>query len=159
MQARLRRRLGATLAASAAFLGAAGCEQPTPVVTLYSGGTSLYDEAYSYCFDGQDPGVEPGAAGACRYDADREPKKLGVRPGDVVVVDVDREIADSGWYVVLRGAEPNQQVRLATQQEHVTSFQPDFTQSAVITVQVQKLTDTSENAQSIGVWQFELFPE
>ena len=159
MQARLRRRLGATLTASAALIALTGCEQPTPIVTLYSGGTSLYDDAFSYCFDGQDPAKEPGTAGACRFDADRQTKKLGVRPGDVVVVDVDRDIAEKGWYVVLRGAEANQQVRLATQQEHVTSFQPDFTQSPTITVLVQKLTDTSDTAQSIGVWQFELFPE
>ena len=159
MQARVRRRLGATLAASAAILGLSGCERPTPIVTLYSGGTSLYDEAFSYCFDGQDPGKEPGSEGACRFDADRQTKVLGVHPGDEVVVDVDRDIADKGWYVVLRGTGPNQQTRLATQQEHVTSFQPDFTQSPTITVLVQKLTEASDTAQSVGVWQFTLVPE
>ena len=159
MQARLRRRLGATLTASAALFALTGCQEPTPIVTLYSGGTSLYDEAFSYCFEGQDPGKEPGAEGACRFDADRQTKVLAVRPGDEVVVDVDREIADSGWYVVLRGTQATQQTRLATQQEHVTSFQPDFTQSPTITVLVQKLTDTSDTAQSVGVWQFTLVPE
>ena len=160
MQAR-RRRLAATVAASAALIGLTACERPTPIVTLYSGGTSLYDEAFSYCFPGQDPAKEPGTPGACRFDADRQPEVLEVRPGDEVVVDVDREIADSGWYVVLQatvGGQPRSS-RLATQQDHVTSFQPVFTQPPTIRVQVHKLEAPRDDAKPVGVWQFTIVPK
>ena len=50
MQAR-RRRLTASLGALAAVLALSGCERPTPIVTLYSSGTSLYDEAVTLIVD------------------------------------------------------------------------------------------------------------
>lgn len=159
MQSR-RRRLTAALGACAAVLGLAGCERPTPIVTLYSSGTSLYDYALSYCFEGQDPAREPGTEGACRFDtAGRSAKVLEVRPGEEVLVDVDRELSESGWVVVLRGSQQGQASRLATQEdEHVTHFQPDFTQSPVITVEVQRLERPAEDARPTGIWQFQIVP-
>ncbi len=157
MQARRRRRLAAVVGVSAALVGLTACERPTPAVTLYSGDTSTYDEAFSYCFDGQDPSKQPGEAGACRFDSERVPDVLTVRPGDEVLVDVDEELTGNGWFVVLRGAG-GQASRLAVQTEHVTSFQPDFSQSPTITVQVQRLSAPREDAQVTGVWQFTIVP-
>ena len=159
MQAR-RRRLIASLGACAALVGLTGCEKPTPAVTLYSSGTSIHDTALSYCFPGQDPSLVPGTEGSCRFDTEgRVAKVLQVRPGEEVLVDVDRAIADSGWFVVLRGREQGQQSRLATQQdEHVTRFQPDFSQSPLITVEVQKLESTADDARPVGIWQFQIAP-
>ncbi len=159
MQAR-RRRLIASLGACAALAGLTACEKPTPLVTLYSSGTSINDVALSYCFPGQDPAKEPGTEGSCRFDTEgRMAKVLEVRPGEEVLVDVDREISESGWFVVLRGQQQGQQSRLATQQhEHVTRFQPDFTQSPVITVEIQKLASAAEDARPVGIWQFQVAP-
>lgn len=158
MQAR-RRRLAAVLGASAALLGLTGCEKPTPLVTLYSGNASINDRAFSFCFEGQDPAKEPGTEGACRFDTDggRQPKVLTVRPGDEVTVDVDKDLADAGWFVALRGAGSTSS-RLATQSEHVTSFQPDFSASPTITVEIQKLEEPKDDAQPVGVWQFAVVP-
>lgn len=158
MQAR-RRRLVAAFGVAAALAGVTGCEKPTPLVTLYSGGTSINDKAFSYCFEGQDPAKEPGTQGACRFDTGdgRRPKVLTVRPGEDVLIDVGKAVADAGWFVALRGAG-GQSSRLATQSEHVTSFQPDFSQSPTITVQVQKLESAKDNAQPVGVWQFAIVP-
>ena len=160
MQAR-RRRLSASLGAIAALALLTACEKPTPLVTIYSSGTSINDEALSYCFPGQDPAREPGTEGACRFDTEgRVAKVLEVRPGEEVLVDVDRELSESGWVVVLRGSQAGQQSRLATQQEeHVTRFQPDFTQSPVITVEIQKLEGTAEDARPLGIWQFQIAPK
>lgn len=151
-----RRRLAVALAAAAALVGLTGCDKPTPLVSLYSGNTSINDTALSYCFEGQDPAKEPGTEGACRYDT-HTPKVLDVRPGDEVTVDVAKDLADAGWFVALRGAN-NQVSRLATQSEHVTSFQPDFSQSPTIVVEVQKLVTPDDNAKSVGVWQFTIVP-
>lgn len=159
MQAR-RRRLIASLGACAALVGLTACEKPTPSVTIYSSGTSIHDSALSYCFEGQDLTREPGTEGACRFDTeDRVAKVLEVRPNEEVLVDVDREISESGWLVVLRGSQPGQQSRLAIQQdEHVTRFQPDFSQSPVITVEIQKLERPAEDARPTGIWQFQIVP-
>ncbi len=158
MQAR-RRRLVAVLGASAALAGLTGCEKPTPLVTLYSGNESINDSAFSFCFEGQDRAKEPGTPGACRYDTGdgRQPKVLTVRPGDEVTVDVDKDLAEAGWFVALRGAQ-GRSSRLATQSEHVTSFQPDFSESPTITVEVQKLESPRDDAKAVGVWQFVIVP-
>jgi hypothetical protein len=154
-----RRRPAAALALGLALAGLAGCDKPTPIVTLYSGDSSVNDAAFSYCFSGQDPAKQPGTAGACRYatGGGRTPKVLKVRPGDEVTVDVDKDLADKGWFVALRGAG-GQTSRLATQSEHVTSFQPDFSQSPTNTVEIQKLASASDNAKPQGVWQFAIVP-
>ncbi len=153
------RRLTAVLSAAVALVGLTGCQKPTPIVTLYSGHSSTYDTAFSFCFPGQDPGKAPGDGGACRYETGggRSPKVLTVRPGDEVTVDVDKDLADAGWFVALRGAG-GQASRLATQSEHVTSFQPDFSQSPTITVEVQKLESARNGAKPLGVWQFAIVP-
>jgi hypothetical protein len=158
MQAR-RRRLAVALAASAALAGLTGCEKPTPLVTLYSGNETVHDEALSFCFPGQDPAKAPGSEDACRYDTSsgRKLKVLSVRPGDEVTVDVSKDLADAGWFVALRGAN-DQANRLATQSEHVTSFQPDFSQSPTYVVEVQKLERPAEDAKPVGVWRFTIVP-
>lgn len=155
-----RRRLAVALGTAAALVGLTGCQKPTPLVTLYSGSTALHDVALSYCFSGQDPAKQPGATGACRYDtpSDRRTKILRVKPGAEVLVDVSKTLADSGWFVALRGAN-NQVSRLATQQkQHVTSFQPDFSQSPTIVVEVHKLVSPSDTAATVGLWQFDIVP-
>ncbi|HEU0100920.1 MAG TPA: hypothetical protein VFR07_01205 [Mycobacteriales bacterium] len=151
-----RRRLAVALAASVALVGLTGCEKPTPIVTLYSGSTSLYDEALSFCFEGQDPATPPGTDGACRYE-ERSLKILEVRPGDEVTVDVDKDLADAAWFVALRGTD-DRSSRLATQEEHVTSFQPDFSVSPTFVLEVQKLESAAEGAKTVGVWRFTLVP-
>jgi len=154
-----RRRPAAALGIALALAALAGCEKPTPIVTLYSGNASVNDDAFSYCFSGQDPAKQPGTDGACRFatGSERAPKVLKVRPGDEVTVDVDKDLADKGWFVALRGAG-GQTSRLATQSEHVTSFQPDFSQSPTITVEIQKLASAADNAKPQGVWQFAIVP-
>lgn len=152
-----RRRLAVALAASAALVGLTGCERPTPPVTLYSGNTSIHDSALSYCFEGQDPTAQPGTAGACRVEEGRTPKVLEVRPGDEVTVDVSKDLADAGWFVALRGTN-GQAARLATQSEHVSSFQPDFSQSPSYVVEVRKLESAADDARPVGLWSFTILP-
>ncbi len=153
------RRLVAVLGTAAALVGLAGCERPTPLVTLFSGTTSLYDHAWVYCFEGQDPAAEPGTPGACRFDTqDRTQKVLEVEPGDEVLVDVDRDLVHTGWFVALRPREGDAQ-RLATQTEHVTRFVPDFNRSATYVLEIRKLENPRDDARPTGLWQFALVPK
>ena len=153
-----RRRSVAVLGACAALLSLTGCERPTPLVTVYSGDTALNDRAFSYCFPGQDPAKEPGTEGACRFDTQgRKPEVLKVKPGDQVVIDVDKDLANSGWTAVLRapGGQPG---RLAVQTGHVAFFEPDFSRSPQLTLEVLKLNAPRDDARAVGIWQFVLVP-
>ncbi len=153
-----RRRPAAALAAALALVGLTACQKPTPIVTLYSGGATLHDNAFSYCFPGQDPAQQPGGADSCRFDTggDRAPALLRVKPGGSVLVDVDKDLADTGWFVALRGRD-SQASRLPTQTGHTVTFSPDFSQSPTITVQVTKLS-SADNGRPVGVWQFVIAP-
>lgn len=151
------RRLASAAGTVAALLSLSACQKPTPIVSLYGSGTALHDSAFSYCFDGQDPSKQPGSPGACRYEADRTPEVLRVRPGDVVTVDVDKDLSDAGWFVALgTGTSPPR--ALAAQSGHVTTFQPDFSAGPTVTVQVRKLESTKPGAKPLGVWQFVVVP-
>lgn len=167
MPARPRTSLAA-LAGCAALLGVAGCgQQPTPIVTVYSGDTSLYSDAAVFCFEGQDPGTEQGTDGACRYDLEASPKLLEVQPGDEVLVDVDKDLADAAWFVTLRSSENNGagssqgEVRVSTIQadSHTTTVQPDFSQGERQILTVRKLAGEREDAEVLGLWTFEVVPD
>lgn len=152
-----RRRIRVSLAVVVALSGLLACDKPTPAVTLYSGPTSINDNAFSFCFDGQDPAVQQGGKDACRYDAGRPPKVLQVRPGDEVTVDVDKDVADSGWYVALR-IDGQPASRLATQKGHVVRFQPDFSKATTQLVEVRKLASPRDDAKVVGLWIFAVVP-
>lgn len=156
MQAR-RRRLAAAATGLAAIVGLTGCEAPGPLVTVYSGGTSLHDEAFSYCFEGQDPARMAGEEGACRYDTDRTPKVLQVRPGDTVLIDVEKDLADAAWFAALRVAGKDGQ-RIGVQEEHVARIQPDFNQGTQQFLEIRKLERPAEDAKVTGLWVFVLVP-
>ena len=156
MQARSR-RLAASLGAGVCLLGLTGCQKPTPIVSLYSGGSTIHDASFSYCFPGQDPAKEQGAEGACRFDADRAPTRLEVKPGDPVLVDVDKDLADAGWVVALM-PEGGQRQTLAVMDGHTGTFQPDFNQGARQFVEVRKLESPRTDARVLGLWLFEIVP-
>lgn len=156
MQAR-RRRLAAASTALGAILGLTACEQPTPLVSLYSGGTTLQDRAFSFCFPGQDPQRMAGEPGACRYDSERKPLVLQVRPGDSVLIDVDKDLADAAWFATLR-VEGKEGSRIAVQEEHTGRIQPDFNQGPQQFLEVRKLDRAADDAQVVGLWLFVVVP-
>lgn len=159
------RRLLVALAGGAALIGLSGCGQkPTPIVTLYSGDTSLYDHAAVFCFEDQDPSKEPGTEGACRYNLERTPELLSVQPGDQILVDVDEDLADAAWFVTLRPAENSEagsEVAVSTveSESHTARVQPNFGQAPRQILTVRKLASEDENAEVLGLWTFTIVPE
>jgi hypothetical protein len=143
------------LAAGSAVLSAAAlaaCEKPTPLVTLVSGGESVYREANVWCFEeGQTI-----ASGEC---AEREEGvlRLPVRAGDEIGVDVGDELNDRGWtFTLVDPANPQGAQEAPLQEEHWFSFTaPNIPpgESLLLTVR------TGESAQAAnGEWAFELVP-
>ncbi len=159
------RRLLVALAGGAALVGLSGCGQkPTPIVTLYSGDTALNDKAAVYCFEGQDPTKSQGEDDACRYDLERTPELISVQPGDQILVDVDKDLADAAWFVTLRPAENNEagsevQVSTIEADSHTARVQPDFSQAPRQVLTVRKLASEDPKAAVLGLWTFTVIPK
>jgi hypothetical protein len=84
---RLRSWRAAAAASAIGLLSLAGCQQPTPSVTIQSGSRSVHDVATAYLRGGKQVRGSTSA------------KVLRVRPGALVGIDVDGALADHGWSV------------------------------------------------------------
>ena len=151
-----RRRLFATASAAGALLALTACEQPAPIVTVVSGGESVYSEATSYCFE--DQSVEKGDC-ATRAEG---PTELTVRGGQTVGVDVDEALLEHGWYIELSDPAAAQQGQAAQPQRsepqtghYFTFTAPNLPTGATLLLTVRSL---GEGDQPSGEWSFTLTP-
>ena len=145
------RRPLACVAAVGALLALSACEKPAPIVTVVSGGTSVYTEASTWCFEDQTP---PDCAERATGTT-----KLPVRAGETVGVDVDKELADGGWYLELSapGGEGEQQPQRSEPQEgHYFSFTaPSLAAGSTLDLTVRAV---GEGEEPRGEFRFELTP-
>ena len=111
----LPRPMVTVLGAAAAVLTLAGCDKPTPGVTVQSGATSVVLKPQTYCFDTK--------TADCRVAVSGNVGTLHAHGGSSVLVDVPRGLAGGYW-----------QVRSATQSSSgtFTSLTEAGTQSAVL---------------------------
>ena len=145
-----RRRLLAAASATFALAALTGCEKPAPLVTVVSGGESVYSEANLYCF-------EPGQtldSGECAQRA-QGAKQLEVRPGNRIGIDVDEELAEGGWDFVLSDPnDPNRTQGVDPQKGHYFPFTvPGIASNSSLLLTVRSL---GQGGQPTGEWQFEL---
>jgi len=135
-----------SLAAAALLLSLAACEKPTPGVTVAAGSHSVHMESTVYCHDGQTPEQQN-----CEEHVDR----LGVvkvKLGQEVMIDVDKDIAENGWILV--DADAN--ARSNAIDEHFFSYTPDFRSGPIVNLEVRSLDRPANDAQTTGVWKFQL---
>ncbi len=144
-----RRRRLASLSAVGALLALAACEKPAPIVTLVSGGSSVYTETRTYCFEGQTP---PDCS--TRSNGSTE---LQVRAGETVGVDVDRELAEAGWFLELEALEGQEQgQRSEVQRGHYFTFTAPNLTGTSAKLAVRSL---GEGEEPTGEWSFTLTPK
>ena len=145
-----RRRLLAATSAAAAAVALTGCERPTPIVTVVSGMQSEWKEADRFCFD----------AGTC-IEEEAELPRIRVSNGATVGIDVDRELADGAWGVVLDGLSADQQrVQTPVQRDNHYLRLPRVgldADGAVLTVLLLD-EDDPEGSEPRGAWSFQLVP-
>ena len=144
-----RRPVVTSLAAIAALAGLAGCQKPTPAVTLVSGGHRVRTESASFCRAGQSVAAQNCVTHPGRLEV------LRVRNGDQVGVDVDKALSDKGWELVDADAKQ----RSAVQDKHYFTFSADFAnrpRPGIINLQVRSLDAVSDTASVTGIWQFQL---
>ena len=145
-----RRLLAAVAATSAAAALLTGCEKPAPTVTVVSGGTSIYTEASAFCFD-EEQTLE---GGECAQRS-TELTELAVRPGERVGIDVDGELADRGWQLIIADPQDPQRTQASgTITDHYFPFTaPGIAPESRLLLTIR--TVDAEDAPT-GEWQFAL---
>lgn len=132
-----------------ALLALTGCEKPAPIVTVLSNGQSVYAEANRWCFEGQTP---PDCA-----ERHEGATTVEISPGGGTIgVDVDRELADTGWFVEVTeagqegGGQPTE-----VQEGHYATFSfGEVRRELLLTVY-----SVGEGEEPSGEWTFRLRPE
>jgi hypothetical protein len=149
-----RSRLFAGLSVAVAMVALTGCQKPTPIVSLVSGGSSVHTDAVLFCFEGQSTEKQN-----CRVAEDKKPTVLEVKIGQPVGIDVAKQIAENGWVIVLPASDGNPaNDRSSTKQDgHYFSFTPQF-QGGPLKLEVRMLDEGRTNVPTIGSWQFVLVP-
>jgi hypothetical protein len=133
-------------AAAVALTALAGCQKPTPGVTVSSGATSSHIEATVFCRDGQSVQKQD-----CVQHLDRV-AVVRVKSGERVGIDVDTSLAKHGWILFDTGANARSNI----QDEHYFTYTPDFRQNPIVNLEVRSLDKVSESAQVTGVWKIQL---
>ena len=146
-----RRRLLAASSSMLALAALTGCEKPAPLVTLVSGGQSVYTEANVYCF-------EEGTTLDSDQCAQRAqgPTRLAVRPGEPIGVDVGKELVERGWRVQFGSGEDPSNLSPVLKGKHYSTFavQSLPPEGAALTVYT-----VDEDEAPTGRWLFQLVPK
>ena len=147
-----RSRWLAGLIAAAGLVAATGCRQPTPLVSVVSGGRTVHSEATVYCFPGQSVQQQN-----CRTPS-VQPRVLRVKPGAQVGIDVSKKVAEAGWVVILPGQDSNagNDRTSAKQTSHYFAFAPQLT--GPLRVEIRMLDHGRTDAATVGNWEFVLVP-
>lgn len=147
-----RRRRTAVLGALAALLSLTACQKPTPIVTVQSGTTVVKSNAQIWCFGGV-PDAE------CRDDeATVKATKLEATPGQLVSIDVSKEVADRGWVLeqIVAGS-PQQSGAYPPRDDHYfTLTMPPLTTE--LRIRALDGQDEADPTQVTGTWVFVLEP-
>lgn len=144
-----RRTAVTTVTGCLALAALAGCTKPTPGVTLVSDGRHVRSEATVYCRDGQTPAKRDCATSG------HGPTVIAVRQGGQLGVDVDKTLAQHGWYLV----DVDGKQRTPVQDTHYFSFPVDFSNrptAGVATYEIRSVDHVAENAKDTGTWVFQL---
>ena len=147
----VRGRLTATATSAIALLALTGCERPAPIVTVTSGGDSVHKAADVYCFEEQ-------SGDECAERAEGV-TTLEVSPGQQVGVDVDKDVAERGWYIELAARDgQGQPQRSDVQDDHYFAFTLQGIGEEGLVLSVKALPEEGSEDEESGLWTFELQP-
>lgn len=151
-----RRRLLTTACAVIALVGLTGCEKPAPIVTVVSGGTSVYKEADIFCFEGQQLEQDE-----CAQRAEGV-TRLEVTPGQQVGIDVDSDIVERGWFIQLAqaggGGEEQPQRSEVFEEDHYFAFTAPAVGPQGVVLTILAVGEQGEQGPPSGEWSFQLVP-
>jgi hypothetical protein len=101
--ARTSRYVGVAVLGGAAAVALAGCEKPPPAVSVFSGTTTLNEQALCWAFDS-----DSLAPGQCAQDILQGDQSGGgavvpIQAGNTVGISVDPVVAQTGWTPTIGG--------------------------------------------------------
>ncbi|WP_322754293.1 MULTISPECIES: hypothetical protein [unclassified Frankia] len=141
---RIRWQRLAVLPVLGALVGVlAGCDQPTPLVTMQAGRSFVQAQAASYDRDGT---VVKGAG-------DQIPA-LHAAPGEIINIDVPKSVADRGYFLTSVDAQSNEvQISDTIKDQHYHLTTPGRAGELPLTIfQVPR----SDSGPASGSWKFRL---
>ncbi len=143
------RHLAAAAAVAVVAFGLSGCEKPGPLVSVWSGTSSVHQEALCWEFNGDNL-----APGACAADilsgtAGTAPT-LRVTAGSTVGISVDTTVADVGWTPVIGGQ------KLTTTPINETYYRFTFPQVEVPAEGYRLQIVAGRDTKTRGIWSFKL---
>jgi hypothetical protein len=149
----MSRRLLSLALAAGALTTVAACQKPSPGVTVVTDGHSVHVAASNYCFGGRTLTSQT----ECPADG---PSKtvVKVRSGDTVGIDVDSELADSGWVIYDPVSRQNSEVHTSHYYAFTASFGAGETGAFVEVHQVRSGAGPTDLTKVLGIWRFELVP-
>ncbi len=124
----------------------AGCQKPTPLVTVVHGTSSAHDQAACYSRANQPVNTPTCGTG-------HKAKAVDVAPGDVIGIGVDPEIAETGWFISLGDEHPISAGPLTTTYVEI-QLPAEFLVTGSARLRVEQKSDGDSAPQ--GVWFFEL---
>jgi hypothetical protein len=132
-------------------LMAAACQQPSPGVTVVTNGHSVHVAASNYCFHGRTLSSEA----ECPAEGPRV-TRVKVRAGDTVGIDVDSDLADTGWVLYDPVSKQNGDVHKG----HYLTFPADLGTATSAYLEVHQVTGSgsgpSDLVKVLGIWRFQL---
>lgn len=145
------RVMGVTVVAVAAAASLAGCEKPPPAVSVFSGTTTVNEQALCWSFDS-----DSLAPGACAQDILQGRQTNGVAnvpitAGNTVGISVDPAVAEAGWSPLIGG---QQIVKEPITETYFRFTVPLGIPAEGVPLQIVAGRDT----QIRGVWIFSLTP-
>lgn len=144
------RRLVQLALGAGLLLSATGCQQPSPGVTVVTDGHSVHVAASNYCFHGR----TLTSQAQCPADGPRI-TTVKIRSGDTVGIDVDSELAKTGWVIYDPVSKQNGEIHT----EHYVSFPADLGSSPAAFLEVHQVTGGSsptDLVKVLGIWRFQL---
>ena len=146
--------------ALAAAAPLAGCEKPTPSVSVVSGST--FKSLPAACWNEENEPLPKGTNCAPGKAA-----TIKVTPGSTIGISVDPDIAESGWIVdidgqpVIRQALSRQKLtdsyhRFVLRQQDFDAIAQQAAVAGKAVLRVSAVTGTGEKLQARGVWLFTL---
>lgn len=120
----------------------AGCQQPTPGVTLQSGSRVVRSSATLYVRDGK------------RVTGKQPVKVLAVHPGALVGIDVDRALAAKGWSVHITSGTSSS----STLNSPVFHGQQHFSFNVGSAATDVVVSEQGSGSTPTGLWAFSLQP-
>lgn len=134
------------------ILPLAACSKPAPGASVFSGMSSVNEEAICWAFDSD--AIDPATCGAdalSKAVAGGRVPKISVIPGDTIGISVDTVVAETGWFPSIGGQRLTQEPITST---YYRFRFPDLQQMPADGLTLEVIAGSGDKTR--GIWVFAL---